>query len=156
MFAIVALVSSIVGGVNAEYRVFSAQFAFAVAGDDADDNAETEPRSSTQPATETTAAEPSSDNRHTAPPRRESKQPLMQRLSPDQKAKVYVLLSTVIFLGAMMILIVWLGARATRRYIHHASVRRPVPPRRRGLDEDDWAKKPLVPPVGTDDENDSA
>ena len=102
------------------------------------------------------AAATNADDNHAVPPRRQDRRPVMQRLSPDQKAKVYVALSTVIFLGAVMILIVWLGARATRRYIRHESVRRPTPPLRRGVDEDDWAKKPLVPRVDTEDEQDSA
>ena len=102
-------------------------------------------------------SETNSDESHASPPRRPDRRPVMQRLSPDQKAKVYVALSTVIFLGAFMIFMVWLGARATRRYIRHESVRRPTPPLRRGVDEDDWAKKPLVPRIGadTDAEQDS-
>ena len=107
-----------------------------------------------EPAADTNSEHMSDTNSgesHAAPPSRKDRRPVLQRMSPEQKAKVYVALSTVIFLGAFMIFMVWLGARATRRYIRHESVRRPTPPLRRGVDEDDWAKKPLVPRVDTDD-----
>ena len=43
-------------------------------------------------------------------------------------------------LGFAMVLLTWLGGRATRRYMNQGSSRR-----RATTDPDDWTKKPIVP-----------
>lgn len=71
-------------------------------------------------------------------------EPLIRRLDPQTRAKVLATLAGLIILGLAMIALVWLGGRATRRYMGS----RPKPRRREpGINPDDWADKPVVPPL---------
>ena len=59
-------------------------------------------------------------------------------------ARIIAVAYLVIFLGAVLVLLAWWGARVTRRYMNREPVARSrnVP---RPLREDDWADKPLYP-----------
>jgi hypothetical protein len=71
-------------------------------------------------------------------------EPLIRRLEPQMRAKVLATLAGLIILGIAMIVLVWLGGRATRRYMGiEAKPRR----RKSEISPDDWAHKPLVPPL---------
>ncbi len=71
-------------------------------------------------------------------------EPLIRRLDPQMRAKVLAALAGLIILGFAMIALVWLGGRATRRYMGIE----PMPRRREpGVNPDDWAHKPIVPPL---------
>jgi ABC-type spermidine/putrescine transport system permease subunit II len=71
-------------------------------------------------------------------------EPLIRRLEPQMRAKVLAALAALIILGFGMIALVWLGGRATRRYMGIE----PKPRRRdREINSDDWAHKPIVPPL---------
>lgn len=71
-------------------------------------------------------------------------EPLIRRLDPPMRAKVLAALAGLIILGMAMIALVWLGGRATKRYMGILPKSR-----RRGPDinPDDWAQKPLIPPL---------
>jgi len=60
----------------------------------------------------------------------------------DHQARVTALagLAAVVILGFALVLLVWLGARVTRRYMATGTVGRRA---RRGSHPDDWAKKPV-------------
>ena len=71
-------------------------------------------------------------------------QPFLQKIDPVTRAKVLSALAALIILGFSMMLLAWLGARATRRYMNRGvhtgrSGRGAVP------SDDDWASKPLAP-----------
>ena len=71
-------------------------------------------------------------------------EPLIRRLDPQMRAKVLAALAGLIILGIAMTALVWLGGRATRRYMGiEAKPRRREPE----VNPDDWAHKPLVPPL---------
>ncbi len=71
-------------------------------------------------------------------------EPLIRRLDPQTRAKVLATLAGLVILGIAMIVLVWLGGRATRRYMGiEAKSRRRDP----DVNPDDWAHKPLVPPL---------
>lgn len=71
-------------------------------------------------------------------------EPLIRRLDPQTRAKVLAALAGLIILGIAMIALVWLGGRATRRYMgFEAKPRRREPE----INPDDWARKPIVPPL---------
>ncbi|HUG71656.1 MAG TPA: hypothetical protein VMM76_28185 [Pirellulaceae bacterium] len=71
-------------------------------------------------------------------------EPLLRRLDPQTRAKVLATLAGLVILGFAMIALVWLGGRAARRYMGIEKK-----PRRREpeVNPDDWAHKPLVPPL---------
>ncbi len=70
-------------------------------------------------------------------------EPLIRRLEPQMRAKVLAALAALVILGIGMIALVWLGGRATRRYMGlEAKPRRQEP----AINPDDWVHKPLVPP----------
>jgi hypothetical protein len=73
-----------------------------------------------------------------------AQQRLIDRLDDPTRAKVLAALAALVLLGFLMLALVWLGARFTRRYM--ASQASCEPPRKTPLDLDDWAKKPLAPP----------
>jgi hypothetical protein len=71
-------------------------------------------------------------------------QSVLERLDPQARAKVLAALAGLIILGFGMIALVWLGGRATRRYMGIE----PQPRRRTpAVNPDDWAHKPIVPPL---------
>ncbi|MCA9119088.1 MAG: hypothetical protein H6822_23295 [Planctomycetaceae bacterium] len=71
-------------------------------------------------------------------------EPLIRRLDPQTRAKVLAALAGLIILGMAMIALTWLGGRATKRYMGISPKSRR---RESDLDPDDWAQKPLVPPL---------
>ncbi len=71
-------------------------------------------------------------------------EPLIRRLDPQTRAKVLAALAGLIILGFAMIALVWLGGRATRRYMGIEPMQRRREP---GINPDDWAHKPIVPPL---------
>jgi len=67
-----------------------------------------------------------------------AEKPLLERLEPQERARVTLLFVGVIILGVLMVTIVWLLGRYWRRQI-----RKPLPSIRPQGDE--WAAKPLTP-----------
>jgi hypothetical protein len=64
----------------------------------------------------------------------------LSRLDPQTRVKLLAALAGLIILGFGMVALAWLGARVTRRYMNQGDR-----PSRRPLDDDDWARKPLLP-----------
>lgn len=75
--------------------------------------------------------------------------PLWVQLAPEERARVFAALGAVVVLGICMILLVWWGARATRRYMN-----RPVHSDRPPIPVDDWASRPLYPKSPDENEPD--
>ncbi len=71
-------------------------------------------------------------------------EPLIRRLDPQMRAKVLAALAGLIILGLAMIALVWLGGRATKRYMGIEPKSRRREP---DVNPDDWAHKPIVPPL---------
>lgn len=69
---------------------------------------------------------------------------LWERMSPLQRTRMILGLTSVLLLGGFLLFCVWLGSRAARRYIQTADRARYRPTQ---VDLDDWARKPLVPPI---------
>ena len=70
-----------------------------------------------------------------------AKQAGIQKLDGKTRAKVLAALAGLVILGFGMVLLTWLGARVTQRYMRgSAKTKLPTvrPP------DDDWAKKPLA------------
>jgi hypothetical protein len=77
--------------------------------------------------------------------------PLIQRLDGPTLAKVLAALAGLIILGFAMVLLTWLGARVTRRYMARTPYFRPaVRPT-----TSDWMPQPLRPGDKLADEADS-
>ena len=72
----------------------------------------------------------------------QAEQPLILRLEPKDRVRVFVALMTVVILGLVLIAFVWWGARITRRYMNSATLARRQK-RATTVREDDWATKPL-------------
>jgi hypothetical protein len=72
----------------------------------------------------------------------EKTQSALQRMSPQQRAKVLAAFAAFLILGFGMVALAWVGARVTRRYMNQGPLRRLDPT----LMQDDWASKPLVRP----------
>lgn len=70
----------------------------------------------------------------------EKSQSVLQRMRPEQRAKVLAAFAAFVILFFGLIALAWLGARVTRRYMNQEPLRLRDPLR------DDWADKPLVPP----------
>ena len=66
-------------------------------------------------------------------------EPLLVRLDPERRAKVLMSLVGVVLAGLGLMALAWLGGRRLRRI-----TRKPLPPTPRA--EDDWYRKPLLPP----------
>jgi hypothetical protein len=69
-------------------------------------------------------------------------QPLILRLSREDRLRAIAALALIVFLGMLLILFAWWAARATKRYIRRDNLRRPYRPRSQPA-HDDWASKPL-------------
>ena len=68
---------------------------------------------------------------------------VLQGLDRDERVKLLMALGSIIVLGVVMIVLVWLAGRAVRRYVNYE----PDRPRSDSVIEpDDWVHKPLVPP----------
>jgi hypothetical protein len=74
-------------------------------------------------------------------------QPGIRKLDPKSRAKVMSAMAAFVILWLAIIVFIWLGARYTRRYMH-GTLRSSFS--RTPVEEDDWARKKLVPE--TDDE----
>lgn len=72
----------------------------------------------------------------------------LKRLDGAMRARVLSALAALIILGFAMALLVWLGARVTRRYMHGTSYHKPTP--RPGTS--DWSPQPLQPGEKFDEE----
>jgi hypothetical protein len=68
-------------------------------------------------------------------------EPLIRRLEPATRVKVLAALAAFIILGVAMMLLTWLGARATRRYMRQGK----TDGSSTDVNHDDWSKKPLRP-----------
>jgi hypothetical protein len=73
----------------------------------------------------------------------EQARPPLQRLDPVTRAKVLAALAGLVILGFGLVVLVWLGGRATRRYMRVSGRISKESPRSAPSD-DDWARKPLV------------
>jgi hypothetical protein len=67
----------------------------------------------------------------------------LERLDPERRAKVLAALAALVILGFGMVLLAWLGARATRRYMRREPMLFQKPPQHTPVRENDWAEKPL-------------
>lgn len=71
----------------------------------------------------------------------QEKLPLIRRMDGPTRAKVLAALAALVILGFGMVLLAWLGARVTRRYMKGTSYLRPTP----RPDKSDWTPQPLKP-----------
>lgn len=71
----------------------------------------------------------------------QEKLPPIKRLDGPTRAKVLAALAGLIILGFGMVLLTWLGARVTRRYMKRTSYFRPMP----RPEKSDWSPQPLKP-----------
>lgn len=67
----------------------------------------------------------------------------LERLEPERRAKVLAALAGLIILGFGLVMLAWLGARATRRYMRREPLLFQKPPQGTPVREKDWAEKPL-------------
>jgi hypothetical protein len=74
--------------------------------------------------------------------------PGIRKLDRPRRAIALAALAGFIILWIGLIVLIWLGARYTRRYMHASP--RALPPGQHVPDPDDWARKKLIPE--TDDE----
>ena len=65
----------------------------------------------------------------------------LKRLDGATRAKVLAALAGLIILGFGLALLIWLGARVTRRYMHGTSYHKPTP----RPSTSDWTPQPLQP-----------
>ena len=72
----------------------------------------------------------------------------LKKLDGATRAKVLSALAGLIILGFAMALLIWLGARMTRRYMYGTSYHKPTP--RPGTS--DWSPQPLQPGEKFDEE----
>ncbi|MGI8977948.1 MAG: hypothetical protein ACR2FY_01855 [Pirellulaceae bacterium] len=72
----------------------------------------------------------------------------LKKLDGATRAKVLSALAGLIILGFAMALLIWFGARVTRRYRHGTSYHKPTP--RPGTS--DWSPQPLQPGEKFDEE----
>lgn len=70
--------------------------------------------------------------------------PLIKRLDPQTRVKVLAAIVALVILGFLLMILAWMGARATRRYMRIGSKQE------EGIDvapspttADDWLNKPL-------------
>jgi len=71
--------------------------------------------------------------------------PGIKRLDRATRAKVLAALTALVILGFGMVVLAWLGARMTRRYMHRIDRMRADRRPSQVAAEDDWANYPLVP-----------
>lgn len=80
----------------------------------------------------------------------QEKLPLIKRLDGPMRAKVLAALAGLVILGFGMVILAWLGARFTRRYMKRTSYFRPTP----RPQSSDWSPQPLKPGDKLADESD--
>jgi hypothetical protein len=71
---------------------------------------------------------------------------VLERLEPSRRVKVLSAVAGLIILGFGLVLLAWLGARATRRYMHREPILREKPPTGTPVREKDWTEKPMGRP----------
>lgn len=71
----------------------------------------------------------------------QEKLPLIKRLDGPTRAKVLAALAGLVILGFGMVMLAWLGARVTRRYMKGTSYFRATP----RPEKSDWSPQPLQP-----------
>ena len=72
----------------------------------------------------------------------------LKKLDGATRVKVQAVLAGLIILGFAMALLIWLGARVTRRYMHGTSYHRPT----ERPSKSDWSPQPLQPGEKFDEE----
>jgi hypothetical protein len=75
------------------------------------------------------------------PPKK--KRPVIKHLDGKRRAKVLSALAALIILGFALVLLAWMGARATKRYMRREPLLFQKPPEKTPHDEKDWTEKPL-------------
>jgi len=74
----------------------------------------------------------------------QAKEPLFKRLNPQMRVKVAAALTALVILALLLMILAWLGARATRSYMRMGWKETPSPESKpRQAETEDWAKKPL-------------
>jgi hypothetical protein len=76
----------------------------------------------------------------------------LQRLKGGDRAEVLAALAGLIILGFGLMLLAWLGAKATRRYMNREPTLLEKPPQQTPIREKDWAEKPLGKPFEEEDD----
>jgi hydroxymethylglutaryl-CoA reductase len=76
----------------------------------------------------------------------EQKVPALQRMEPGRRAQVLAAVTGLLILAGALMLLAWMGARATRRYMNRAPMLFEKPPTETPIREKDWADKPLSSP----------
>jgi hypothetical protein len=66
-------------------------------------------------------------------------EPLLMRLQPVTRAKILMALLALVLVGIALVALVWIGARHLRRIAK-------TPLRSTRPHDDDWYRKPLIPP----------
>lgn len=74
---------------------------------------------------------------------------VIERLDPARRAQVLAALAGLLILGFGLVMLAWLGARATRRYMRREPLLFKKPPAGTAVREKDWAEKPLDDPSDT-------
>jgi hypothetical protein len=70
--------------------------------------------------------------------------PLIKRLDPQTRVKVLAAIVALVILGFLMMILAWMGARATRRYMRIGSKQdEDLAAAHTPATADDWLKKPL-------------
>ncbi len=72
----------------------------------------------------------------------------LKKLPGEKRAVVLAALAGLIILGFAMALLIWLGARITRRYMHGTSYHKPT----ERPSSSDWSPQPLQPGEKFDEE----
>jgi hypothetical protein len=70
------------------------------------------------------------------------KQPLLLRLDGATRAKVLAALAGLVMLGFLLVVLTWLGARMTRRYMGVGTKLKPTKP----PGDEEWARPVIEPP----------
>ena len=76
-----------------------------------------------------------------APVWAEQRVPAIKRMDGPTRAKVLAAIAGLVILGFGMVLLTWLGARITRRYMKRTSYFRPT----ERPEKSDWTPQPLKP-----------
>jgi hypothetical protein len=76
----------------------------------------------------------------------------LEKMEPGRRAKVLAVFAGLLILAFCAMLLVWLGARATRRYMNREPRLFEKPPEETPIREKDWAEKPLGSPFEEEDD----
>jgi hypothetical protein len=81
------------------------------------------------------------DEEQDTPPKK--KRPVLKHLDGKRRAKVLSAIAGLIILGFGLVFLAWMGARATKRYMHREPLLFQKPSEKTPHDEKDWTEKPL-------------